>query len=184
LETLESQSDKVRSEHALVQRTAADCVSLEVEIIQTSNTLDPNDSAAVDELARLRARLREKQNWVAIAPRVRSAISDLAKTLFEAPALIREIAERRAPLEQVPWSVFWRGRLAQIEMRQSIEDRMQLVLDVCREVVADLKTILNAKRTVRLTMDELRERVLRDPDSNLILRALSPEEIQLQAAYD
>jgi len=98
LDTLQSQSDKVRSEHALVQRTASDCVSLEVEIIQTSNTFDPNDSAAVDSLAVLRARHREKQNWVAIAPRVRSAISDLVKTLFEAPALVREIAERRAPV--------------------------------------------------------------------------------------
>jgi hypothetical protein len=184
LAKLESLSADLRSARSRVLKTESVARVLEAEISEKFNRLDPGNAVALDELAALRGRLTELRLWCGNEPPVQNAVSALAKELFGTRPLIQRTAERRAPVEQIISQTFWNQRLVGLEMKANIDDRVRLVSEICNEVAGDLRIILEARRAVRLTGEELRTGWLIEPGSNLRTRPLTVEEIQIQAAYD
>ena len=66
------------------------------------------------------------------------------------------MAQARNDVEQVISQAFWSKRLLGLDIKP-VEERVRPVTEIAHEVLSDLKILLEAKRPVQLTAEELRE---------------------------
>lgn len=141
---------------AFVSRVHENRTTLENSLIREWSDFDPTDDDALCSRSQRQIELSILATWLLNPPPLARAALNLQHELGEAKAVIQNMAQAQHPAEHVISCCHWFSRLVGGVETQPLGNKIHVLRQITVEVMADIRTLLEARRGIPLTPDMCR----------------------------